>query len=112
MILTTAREICMDSNDQFGDFDRTTLPRVIGLEKARKTVWILAVASALLMLLPFALNLLPLGIIFLVLPSITCIISSKPFLTRGSDAEAAEVLRAGMVFGLVGLALCGMIINS
>ena len=91
MILTTAREICMDSNDQFGDFDRTTLPRVIGLEKARKTVWILAVASALLMLLPFALNLLPLDIIFLVLPSITCIISSKPFLTRGSDAEAVQV---------------------
>lgn len=112
MILTTAREICMDSNDQFGDFDRTTLPRVLGLEKARKTVWILAVASALLMLLPFTLNLLPWNIIFLVLPAIVCIVSSKPFLTRGSDAEAAEVLRAGMVFGLVGLALCGMIINS
>jgi hypothetical protein len=53
-----------------------------------------------------------LDIIFLVLPAIVCIVSSKPFLTRGSDAEAAEVLRAGMVFGLVGLALCGMIINS
>ena len=49
---------------------------------------------------------------FLVLPAIVCIISSKPFLSRGSDAEAAQVLRAGMVFGLVGLALCGIIINS
>jgi len=112
MVLTTAREICMDSNDQFGDFDRTTLPRVLGLEKARKTVWILAVASALLMLLPFAFKLLPWNLMFLVLPAIVCIISSKPFLSRGSDAEAAQVLRAGMVFGLVGLALCGIIINS
>jgi geranylgeranylglycerol-phosphate geranylgeranyltransferase len=111
MALTTAREICMDSNDRFGDYDRTTLPRVIGLQKTRKTVWILAVAAALLMLLPFAFKLLPSNMILLILPAIVCIISSKPFLTRGSDAEAAEVLRAGMVFGLVGLALCGMIIN-
>ena len=50
----------MDTNDQFGDFNRNTLPkRVLGNEKARKTVWILAVASTLLITLPFVLGYLP-----------------------------------------------------
>jgi geranylgeranylglycerol-phosphate geranylgeranyltransferase len=111
-VLTTAREMAMDTSDQVGDFDRNTYAQVKGDEKARKTIWILAVASALLMLLPFTFKLLPWNMMILVLPAIVCIISSKPFLTRGSYAEAAHVLRAGMVFALVGLALCGIIINS
>ena len=112
MILTAAREMCMDTKDSIGDFNRMTLPRVLGIEKARKTVWILAVASTLFMALPFALNLLPLKMIMFVLPSMVCVISSKPFLSKGHYKEAADVLRAGMVFGLLGLALCGMIING
>jgi len=111
-VLTTAREMAMDTRDQSGDFDRNTYAQVKGDEKARKTIWILAVASALLMLLPFTFKLLPWNMMILILPAIVCIISSKPFLTRGSYAEAAHVLRAGMVFALVGLALCGIIINS
>ena len=111
-VLTTAREMAMDTSDQSGDFNRNTYAQVKGDEKARKTIWILAVASALLMLLPFTFKLLPWNMIILILPAIVCIISSKPFLTRGSYAEAAHVLRAGMVFALVGLALCGIIINS
>ena len=112
MILTAAREMCMDTKDSIGDFNRMTLPRVLGIEKARKTVWILAVASTLFMALPFALNLLPLKMIMFVLTSMVCVISSKPFLSKGHYKEAADVLRAGMVFGLLGLALCGMIING
>ncbi len=112
MILTTAREMCMDTKDSVGDFNRMTLPRVLGLEKARKTIWILAMASTLFMALPFALGLLPWRMIMFVLPSMVCVISSKPFLSKRNYKEAADVLRVGMVFGLLGLALCGMVINS
>ena len=37
MVLIMAREVSMDIHDHEGDFDRTTLARVAGVEKARKT---------------------------------------------------------------------------
>ena len=111
MTLTTAREIIMDTNDQDGDYNRNTLPKALGNEKARRTVWILAIASALLLSLPFALGYLPQNLIVFVLPSIASSFAVKPFLKKGKDNEAGHVLRAAMVFGLLGLALCGMIIN-
>tara|TARA_B100002051_G_scaffold208905_1_gene200295 strand:- start:2393 stop:2494 length:102 start_codon:yes stop_codon:yes gene_type:complete len=33
-------------------------------------------------------------------------------LSKGHYKEDADVLRAGMIFGLLGLALCGMVING
>ena len=95
-----------------GDFDRTTLARVAGVEKARKTVWILAFASFLLMILPFALELLPANMVVLMLPSFFCVLAVKPFLTKEKDAEVALLLRGAMIFGLLGLASCGIIING
>jgi len=112
MVLIMAREISMDIHDHEGDFDRTTLPRVAGVEKARKTVWILAFASFLLMTLPFVLELLPANMVVLMLPSFFCVLAIKPFLTKEKDAEVASLLRGAMIFGLLGLASCGIIING
>ena len=111
MTLTTAREIIMDTNDQYGDYNRNTLPKVLGNEKARKTVWILAVASTLLIMLPFALGYLPQNLVVFVLPTVISAFAVKPFLKKGKDNEAGHILRVAMIFGLLGLALCGMIIN-
>jgi len=112
MVLIMAREVSMDIRDHEGDFDRTTLARVAGVEKARKTVWILAFASFLLMILPFALELLPANMVVLMLPSFFCVLATKPFLTKEKDAEVALLLRGAMIFGLLGLASCGIIING
>ena len=104
MTLTTAREIIMDTNDQFGDFNRNTLPKVLGNEKARKTVWILAVASTLLITLPFTLGYLPQNLVVFVLPAVISSVAVKPFLKLGKDNEAGHILRVAMIFGLLGLA--------
>jgi geranylgeranylglycerol-phosphate geranylgeranyltransferase len=112
MVLIMAREISMDIHDHDGDFDRTSLPRVAGVEKARKTVWILAFSSFLLMTLPFVLELLPANMVVLMLPSFFCALAVKPFLTKEKDAEVASLLRGAMIFGLLGLAGCGIIING
>ena len=112
MVLIMAREVSMDIRDHEGDFDRTTLARVAGVEKARKTVWILAFASFLLMTLPFALELLPANMVVLMLPSFFCVLATKPFLTKKKDDEVALLLRGAMIFGLLGLASCGIIING
>jgi len=105
MVLIMAREVSMDIHDHEGDFDRTTLARVAGVEKARKT-------SFLLMTLPFALELLPANMVVLMLPSFFCVLATKPFLTKEKDAEVASLLRGAMIFGLLGLASCGIIING
>ncbi len=112
MVLIMAREVSMDIHDHDGDFDRTTLARVAGVEKARKTVWILAFSSFLLMTLPFVLKLLPANMMVLMLPSFFCVLAVKPFLTKEKDAEVASLLRGAMIFGLLGLASCGIIING
>ena len=112
MMLTAAREMIMDTSDQAGDFDRKTFAKVRGAEKARKTVWILAVASALVMITPFTVGLLPWNLVIFVLPALVCTVSAKPFLKRGKDDLAGNVLRCNMVFGLLGLAICGLVLNS
>ncbi len=110
-VLTTAREMAMDTNDQIGDFDRNTYAKVKGDEKARKTIWILSVAACLLLILPFVLEYLPWELVVFVLPSIIFAISTKPYLSQGKDGEAGNMLRYSMVMGLAGLAACGIIIN-
>tara|TARA_B100001250_G_scaffold41332_1_gene32689 strand:+ start:25 stop:933 length:909 start_codon:yes stop_codon:yes gene_type:complete len=110
-VLTTAREMAMDTNDQIGDFDRNTYAKVKGDEKARKTIWILSVAACLLLILPFVLEYLPWKLVVFVLPSIIFAISTKPYLSQGKDGEAGNMLRYSMVMGLAGLAACGIIIN-
>jgi geranylgeranylglycerol-phosphate geranylgeranyltransferase len=110
-VLTTAREMAMDTRDQDGDFDRNTYAKVKGDEKARKTIWILSIAACLFLILPFVLEYLPWKLIVFILPSIIFAISTKPYLSRGKDGEAGNMLRFAMVFGLAGLAACGVIIN-
>ena len=110
-VLTTAREMAMDTRDQIGDFDRNTYAKVKGDEKARKTIWILSVAACLFLILPFALEYLPWKLAVFVLPSIIFTISAKPYLSQGKDGEAGNMLRFAMVLGLAGLAACGIIIN-
>ena len=110
-VLTTAREMAMDTRDQVGDFDRNTYAKVKGDEKARKTIWILSVAACLFLILPFALEYLPWKLVVFVLPSIIFAILAKPHLSRGEDNEAGNMLRFSMVLGLAGLAACGIIIN-
>ena len=111
MLLTTAREMIMDCRDQLGDFDRKTFAKVRGAEKARKTVWRLAVGSSIVMLLVFAMGFLPWRLVIFILPSVVCTIAVRPFLRMGYDWKAGNVLRLGMVFGLLGLAICGIISN-
>ncbi len=110
-VLTTAREMAMDTRDQIGDFDRNTYAKVKGDEKARKTIWILSVAACLFLILPFALEYLPWKLVVFILPSIIFTISAKPYLSQGKDGEAGNMLRFAMVLGLAGLAACGIIIN-
>jgi len=110
-VLTTAREMAMDTRDQIGDFDRNTYAKVKGDEKARRTIWILSLAACLFLILPFALEYLPWKLIVFVLPSIIFAISAKPYLSQGKDGEAGNMLRYSMVMGLAGLAACGIIIN-
>tara|TARA_B100000959_G_scaffold61167_1_gene64282 strand:- start:2874 stop:3770 length:897 start_codon:yes stop_codon:yes gene_type:complete len=110
-VLTTAREMAMDTRDQIGDFDRNTYAKVKGDEKARKTIWILSLAACLFLILPFALEYLPWKMIVFVLPSIVFAISAKPYLSQGKDGKAGNMLRYSMVMGLAGLAACGIIIN-
>ena len=111
-VLTSAREMAMDTNDQIGDFDRNTYAKVKGDEKARKTIWILSVAACLLLILPFVLEYLPWKLVVFVLPSIIFAISTKPYLSQGKDGDAGNMLRYSMVMGLAGLAACGIIING
>ncbi len=110
-ILTTAREIIMDNCDAAGDVDRNTYAKIKGVERTRKTVWILSVASCLLLVMPFAMGYLPWNLVIFILPSIIFAIMTKPYLSRGKDSEVGNFLRFAMVSGLAGLAACGIIIN-
>ena len=110
-VLTTAREIIMDNCDAVGDVDRNTYAKIKGVERTRKTVWILSVASCLLLVMPFAMGYLPWNLVVFILPSIIFAIMTKPYLSRGKDSEVGNFLRFAMVSGLAGLAACGIIIN-
>ena len=110
-VLTTAREIIMDNCDAAGDVDRNTYAKIKGVERTRKTVWILSVASCLLLVMPFALGYLPWNLVIFVVPSIIFATMTKPYLSRGKDGEVGNFLRFSMVSGLAGLAACGIIIN-
>ena len=110
-VLTTAREMIMDNCDAVGDVDRNTYAKIKGVERTRKTVWILSVASCLLLVMPFAVGYLPWNLVIFILPSIIFAIMTKPYLSRGKDGEVGNFLRFAMVSGLAGLATCGIIIN-
>ena len=110
-VLTTAREMIMDNRDAIGDLDRNTYAKIKGVERTRKTVWILSVASCLLLVMPFAVGYLPWNLVIFILPSIIFAIMTKPYLSRGKDGEVGNFLRFAMVSGLAGLAACGIIIN-
>ena len=110
-VLTTAREMIMDNRDAIGDLDRNTYAKIKGVERTRKTVWILSVASCLLLVMPFALGYLPWNLVIFVVPSIIFATMTKPYLSRGKDGEVGNFLRFSMVSGLAGLAACGIIIN-
>lgn len=110
-VLTTAREMAMDTRDQVGDFDRNTYAKVKGDEKAHKVIWILSVAASLLLTLPFFLEYLPIKLIVFVLPSIIFALATRKHLVRKDEGRAGDMLRFSMVFGLAGLAACGIIIN-
>ena len=110
-VLTTAREIIMDNCDAAGDVDRNTYAKIKGVERTRKTVWILSVAACLLLVMPFALGYLPWNLVIFIVPAIIFAIMTKPYLSRGKDGEVGNFLRFSMVSGLAGLAACGIIIN-
>ena len=110
-VLTTAREMIMDNRDAIGDLDRNTYAKIKGVERTRKTVWILSVASCLLLVMPFAVGYLPWNLVIFILPSIIFAIMTKPYLCRGKDSEVGNFLRFAMVSGLAGLAACCIIIN-
>ena len=110
-VLTTAREMIMDKCDAIGDVDRNTYAKIKGVERTRKTVWILSVAACLLLVMPFAMGYLPWNLVIFVVPSIIFAIMTKPHLSQGKDSEVGNFLRFSMGSGLAGLAACGIIIN-
>ena len=111
-VLTTAREMIMDNRDAIGDLDRNTYAKIKGVERTRRTVWILSVAACLLLIMPFAVGYLPWELVVLVSPSIVFAIMAKPYLSRGKDDKVGNLLRLSMISGLAGLAACGIIING
>jgi geranylgeranylglycerol-phosphate geranylgeranyltransferase len=111
-VLTTAREMIMDNRDAFGDLDRNTYAKIKGVERTRRTVWILSVAACLLLIMPFAVGYLPWELVVFVSPSIVFAIMAKPYLSRGKDDKVGNLLRLAMISGLAGLAACGIIING
>ena len=92
-VLTTAREMIMDNRDAIGDLDRNTYAKIKGVERTRKTVWILSVAACLLLVMPFALGYLPWNLVIFIVPAIIFAIMTKPYLRRGKDSEVGNFLR-------------------
>ena len=102
MLVNAAREIVKDIEDEMGDFDRETLPKKIGAEKARAIAQLLVLASLIPLVAPYARGLLPMGLLITQTPAMFVLVSIKPRFYRGEDHAAQRSLRLAMLLGLSG----------
>ncbi len=102
MLVNAAREIVKDIEDEEGDVDRETLPKVVGAERARAIAQLLIIASFIPIVAPYAREMLPMEFLLLQCPAMLTLISVKPKLYRGEDYAAQRSLRLAMLLGLSG----------
>ena len=102
MLVNAAREIVKDIEDEAGDIDRETLPKVVGAERARAFAQLLIIASFIPIVAPYAREMLPMEYLLLQCPAMLVLISVKPKLYRGEDYSAQRSLRMAMLLGLSG----------
>ena len=102
MLVNAAREIVKDIEDEAGDVDRETLPKIIGAERSRAIAQLLIIASFIPIVLPYAREMLPMQFLLLQSPAMLVLISVKPRLYRGEDYAAQRSLRLAMLLGLSG----------
>ena len=58
---------------------------------------------------PFAIELLPSGLLITMVPSILTLIASKPHFHRGNDHSAQQMLRLSMLLGLIGFGTASLV---
>ncbi len=102
MLVNAAREIVKDIEDEAGDVDRETLPKIIGAERSRAIAQLLIITSFIPIVLPYAREMLPMQFLLLQSPAMLVLISVKPRLYRGEDYAAQRSLRLAMLLGLSG----------
>nr|AIF08684.1 (S)-2,3-di-O-geranylgeranylglyceryl phosphate synthase (ubiA) [uncultured marine group II/III euryarchaeote KM3_31_G10] len=112
MMIGTAREVVKDVEDLAGDTDRETLPMKIGPAAARSSAWVLALIGFVAMALPYGLELLPKGLVILVLPAMLTLLATKPPLAKGEDTKASKLLKRSLMLGLVGFTATGIYANG
>lgn len=108
MMIGTAREIVKDVEDLAGDTDRETLPKKIGPNPARTLAWILSLLGFIAMALPFGFELLPKGLIIVMLPAMLTLLATKPPLAKGEDTKASKFLKRSLMLGLAGFTVSGI----
>jgi geranylgeranylglycerol-phosphate geranylgeranyltransferase len=108
MMIGTAREVVKDVEDLAGDTDRETLPKKIGPAAARSWAWVLALIGFVAMAMPFGLDLLPKGLVVLMLPAMLTLLATKPPLAKGEDTKASKLLKRSLMLGLVGFTATGI----
>ena len=102
MLVNAAREIVKDIEDEEGDVDRETLPKLVGAERARAFAQLLIITSFIPIVAPYAREMLPMEYLLLQCPAMLVLISVKPKLYRGEDYSAQRSLRLAMLLGLSG----------
>ena len=102
MLVNAAREIVKDIEDEDGDVNRETLPKMVGAERARSIAQLLIIAAFIPIVAPYAREMLPMELLLLQCPAMLTLISVKPKLYRGEDYAAQRSLRLGMMLGLSG----------
>ncbi len=100
--INSAREIIKDVEDVEGDLDRETLSKRIGPNQTRIVAWLTTLFGFALLFVPFAIELLPSGLLITMVPSILTLIASKPHFHSGNDHSAQQMLRLSMLLGLIG----------
>ena len=102
MLVNAAREIVKDIEDEAGDVDRETLPKLVGANRARAIAQILIIMSFIPIVAPYARELLPMELLLLQCPAMLMLVAVKPKLYRGEDYAAQRSLRVAMMLGLAG----------
>lgn len=102
-LVNVAREIVKDVHDMEGDEGhRSTLPMVVGAERARMIAYVCAMLGLVVLYLPYWRGPLVFSQLLLQAPAILLIITTNGPLYQGQDALVAGRLRLGMLAGLFG----------
>ena len=109
MLANLAREVLKDCEDLSGDTSRQTLPTHIGLPSSRIVAYFLIMGSIVLTLVSFGTNVFPQWSLFVMLPSLFLLFSTKPLLAHEKDRQAQRRLRIAIIFGLLGFLVAALL---